>query len=60
MRGKRQVSGGAPGGWESVIREKLERRRRKAQRWRKLVKKLLSVLTKANYLLTKPISWRTR
>ena len=51
---------GAPGGWESVIREKLERRRRRAQRWRKLVKKLLLVLTKANYLLTKPISWRTK
>lgn len=27
---------GAPGGWESVIREKLERRRRKAQRWKRI------------------------
>ncbi len=59
MKRKRRNSGGAPGGWESVVRKRLAKRRKKAQRW-KFVKNLLSLLLKANNLLNKPVLWRAK
>jgi len=46
---------GAPGGWESVIRRKLQERRKRHQLWRRIKEKAFKVLScplkEANNLL---------